>query len=64
MQFNVLSPVFIYAWSISETLHMPVLSDGRHSYIHVHTFQRNLSVLNWVIFHLKSVYHETAQLNV
>ena len=34
---------------------MSVLLDVRHSYIHIHIFQRNLSVLSWVIFQLKGV---------
>ena len=38
---------------LKKTLCFSVLLDGRHSYIH--TFQRNLSVLSWLIFHLKSV---------
>ena len=49
MQFNVLSTLFkLRLINFKNFAYV-----GRHSYIH--TFQRNLSVLSWVIFHLKSV---------
>ena len=56
MQFNV-SQRFSFTpdqlKKQQQTLHMSVLLDGRHS--NIQTFQRNLSVLGWMIFHLKSV---------